>query len=217
MFVRNCLSTIGFLCFAFNLPAQVAVSVDGMNVLYPVLENPITVVSFDVPDSNLLLVPSMGEIQRTGLGHYNWRICHRDTNFATLAVRDLRGDSVVIISTFRVNRVPEPTPRFGGRKRRNNFIPNGEYLQNSGGISVGFEYFDFDLRCDVVHFDLLYIPKGQDGVIKKNIGTRWNSEVQEQINKAKPGDEYHFYHIAYRCGCDPMVRYLSEELNFSIK
>ena len=62
------------------------------------------------------------------------------------------------------------------------------------------------------------LPKGKfDTLIKKNIGARWTGEVQDLINKATPGDFYYFYHIAYRCGCDPMVRYLSETLTFKIK
>ncbi len=215
MLQRNCLLSISFLCFAFSLPAQVAVSLQRMNVLYPGLENPMTVVVTDIPDSNLLLVPSMGDIRRTGLGHYEWTICHRDTNFATLTVRDLQGDSVVSVFTFRVNRLPEPTPALGG-KQKSSVVSNGEFC-GGGGLAVLFQNFDFDPKCDIVRFDLHYIPKGQDGVVKRNNGARWNSELQDQINKAKPGDEYHFYNIAYRCGCDPMVRHLSDELNFTIK
>lgn len=215
MLLRNSLLAMGILFYALSSSAQVAVSVDGMNVLYPGMEHPMTVVASNVTDSNLLLIPSMGEIHRSGSGHYNWRICHRDTNFATLTVRDLHGDSVVSILTFRVNSNPEPNPVLGDR-HLSSTMGIGKYRSN-GGIAVIFKKFEYHLQCNVVHFDLQYIPKGQDGVIKRNNGARWNSEVQEQIDKAKPGDEYHFYHIAYRCGCDPMVRYLSEELNFKIK
>lgn len=89
---------LAFIAMLFKsgfLPAQVAISTDKMNVLYPGLENPITVVVSDVPDSNLLLIPSMGEIKRTSASHYGWKICRRDTNFATLTIRDLQGDSVL--------------------------------------------------------------------------------------------------------------------------
>lgn len=217
MLPRNSLLAIGFLCFSFSLPAQVAVSLDKMNVLYPGIENLMTVVSTDIPDSNLLLIPSIGKIHRSGLGHYGWTICHRDTNFATLTVRDLQGDSVVRILTYRVNRIPEPTPYWGG-KNKSSVMGNGVYCGVSGGLGLVFNNFDYPIKGGgIVSFDLHYIPKRQDGVVKRNNGPRWNSEVQDQISKAKPGDEYHFYNIAYRCGCDPMVRYLSEELNYKIK
>jgi hypothetical protein len=217
MLPRNCLLTIGFFCFACNMPAQVAVSVDGMNVLYPGIENPMTVAATDIPDSNLLLIPSMGTIHRTGLGHYAWTICHRDTNFATLTIRDLQGDSVASIFTFRINRIPEPTAVLGS-KLKSKVMVNGEACSvGSGGIALILKNFDFDIKCYIVRFDLHYIPKGQDGLIKRNSGARWNSEVQDQISKAKPGDEYYFYNIAYRCGCDPMIRYITEDLFFVIK
>lgn len=198
------------------LPAQVAISTDKMNVLYPGLENPITVVVSDVPDSNLLLIPSMGEISRTSASHYGWMICRRDTNFATLTIRDLQGDSIIETLNFRVNRIPDPIPIFG-RKHRQSVIGNAEYCGNYGGISVLLESFDFDVKCNVLYFDVFYIQTGADGMVRRNTGARWSSEVKELIYKAIPGDEYHFYNIAYRCGCDPMVHHLSDELHYKIK
>lgn len=51
-----------------TLSAQVAVAVDKMNALYAGLINPLTVVVSDIPDSNLLLIPSFGTISRTDTG-----------------------------------------------------------------------------------------------------------------------------------------------------
>lgn len=82
------------------LSAQVAISTDKMNVLNLGIENPLTVVVSDIPDSNLLLIPSMGEIKRTSRNHYGWTICDRDTNFATLTIRDLQGGDSVISTHF---------------------------------------------------------------------------------------------------------------------
>ncbi|MBL7809931.1 MAG: hypothetical protein JNN28_19065 [Saprospiraceae bacterium] len=196
--------------------AQVAVSLDKVNVLYPAgAENAMTVVVTDVPDSNLVLEPSLGEIKRVSLGHYVWRICSRDTNAATLIIKDLRSNEVLAEKTYRVNMIPIPEPMLGSNKRHDP-RPNGEF-KTQGGLALVLSKFDFDLKCDIVYFDLQYITKNMDSVVKRNTGARWNSEVQELINKAKPGDIYVFYHIAYRCGCDPMVRFHSDELIYKVK
>ena len=198
------------------LPAQVAISTDKMNVLFPGPVNPLTVVVNDLPDSNLLLIPSMGEIKRISEGHYGWTIFHQCTDLVTLTIRDIHGDSVVHTQLFRVKNLPIPVPYLSNRSK-SGAISKGEYC-GGGGIAVVLENFDFDFKCDVLHFNVQYIPKGKfDTLIKKNIGARWTGEVQDLINKATPGDFYYFYHIAYRCGCDPMVRYLSETLIFKIK
>ncbi|HLP95693.1 MAG TPA: GldM family protein [Saprospiraceae bacterium] len=195
--------------------SQVAVSLDKVNVLYPAgAENIMTVVVSDLPDSILLLEPSLGEIKRINQGHYVWRICSRDTNTATLIIKDLRSNEVLAEKTYRVNMIPIPEPMLGSKKRHDP-RPNGEF-KTQGGLALVLSKFDFDLKCDIVYFDLQYITKNMDSVVKRNAGARWNSEVQELINKAKPGDIYVFYHIAYKCGCDPMVRFHSDELIFKI-
>jgi hypothetical protein len=215
MYTLNRIILLSALLKTGFLPAQIAISTDKMNVLYPGLENPITLVVSDIPDSNLLLIPSMGEIRRTSVGHYGWTICHRDTNFANLVIRDLKGDLVLTTKFFRVNRVLTPTP-YLDNGYRSRVLSHGEYCR-TGGISLVLENFDFDLRCLVIYFNIQYFSHGSDSVVKRNNGARWSSEVRELINRASPGDEYHFYNIAYRCGCDPMVHHLSEELHYRIK
>jgi hypothetical protein len=207
---------IASLLLASILPAQVAVSLDKMNVLYPSgVENLVTVAATDIPDSNLMLIPSMGEIRRTKPGHYIWTICHRDTNFATLTIRDLVGDTLVKVFTFRVNRIPVPVPLLGA-KHKSSEMPNGEYVR-SNGLAVLLNSFDFDLRCDVIYFDFDYFARNSDILSQRNEGPRYNSQISIWVSRAKPGDKYYFYNIAYRCGCDPMIRHLSEELNFTIE
>jgi hypothetical protein len=214
MKVLKCLILLPILLFNLRSSAQVAIAVEGMNVLFPSVENPITLVASDIPDSNLLLIPSVGEIhRRKEVGQYGWTICHRDTNFATLTIRDQRNDSLLQVLVFRVKPVPIPTPMVGPKSKG---MPRGEFIRN-GGLALVLTHFDFDLRCDVEYFDVQYIAAGMDAVIKRNKGARWNSEVVDLINKGKPGDQYIFYHITYRCGCDPMIRHHSEELSYFIK
>jgi hypothetical protein len=209
-----CTMVISFSCLYLN--AQVAVSLDKMNVLFPSgADNFLTVAATDVPDSNLVLEPSMGDIKNISPGHYVWHICHRDTNIATLTIKDLRNQEVIAVKTYRVNRIPIPEPVLGSRNKHGS-QPNGAF-KYQGGLALLLKNFDFDLKCDVVHFHVQHLSKGMDSVVKKNTGARWNSEVQDLINRAVPGDAYIFYNIAYRCGCDPMIRYLSDDVVYKVK
>lgn len=213
MKVLKCLVLLPILLFNLHSSAQVAVAVEGMNVLFPSVENPITLVASDIPDSNLLLIPSIGEIHRKEAGKYSWTFCHRDTSFATLSIRDQRNDSLLETLIFRVKPVPIPTPMFGTKSKG---MPRGEFIRH-GGLSLVLTNFDFDLKCDVAYFDVQYVEDGSDAVIKRNLGARWSSDVLELLQKGKPGDQYIFYHISYRCGCDPMIRHHSEELSYFLK
>ena len=207
------------LLFLFFLPlsaaTQIAVSLDNMDVLYPSgAKNTLSVVVSDLPDSVLALEPSMGEIRRTEPGKYLWTICHRDTNFATLAIRNVQNDSVLQTFRYRVNRIPDPTPMLA--TPNSGKMGKGEF-KRVGGLALVLEQFDFDMRCNVRYFSVQRITKGQDTVVKRNVGGRYTGDVYDLIAKAIPGDEYGYFEISYTCGCDPTVRYLSDELHFKIK
>jgi hypothetical protein len=207
-----------FLLLPWSLSAQMAVAVDRMNVVYPGgIANPLTVVVSTVPDSHLALIPSVGRIERTEPGKYAWRICTHDTLAAQLILRDISADTTIEVARFRVKKLPIPVPVLGHRKSVNQTdFPRGEFCR-SGGLALLFQNFDFDARCEVVYYDVLRAPQNEYAYQYRNTGARFNAEVQAMVNRAVPGDVYYFFHIAYRCGCDPMVRYLSDEMRFEIK
>ena len=194
--------------------AQVAVALESMNALCPGIDNAITVAVSDVPDSNLLLVPSLGEISRLGDGHYNWRICRRDTNVATLTILDMAGRQEIGVFPYRVVRPPTPVPVLAEGNR--GAMPNGEF-KSQGGIAMVCQNTNWDIKAEVIGYDLTYLAKRSDPIVVHNSGGRYNSHTQDMINRAKPGDCYVFSKFSYRIGCDPLVRYSSETLVFRIK
>lgn len=194
--------------------AQVAISSPKMNMLYPSVHNPLSVVVSDIPDSNLMLLPSTGRIWRRNPGHYDWTICEGSTATATLTIKDLSADTLIETFDFRIKGLPEPNPVI--TRHRANTLSRGEFC-SSGGLALVILNFDLDFRCETLHYEVQYFPTTYDSVIKKNIGARYNAEVYELVSRGTRGDRYHFFNIAYRCGCDPMVRHLSEELYITIK
>jgi len=86
---------------------------------------------------------------------------------------------------------------------------NGEF-KAQGGVSAILEGFDFDAKCDIVGFEVTYLPKRQDAITAQNSGARWNSQVQDYINKAKPGDAYFFDDVKCKCPGDPAARNIGQ-------
>ncbi len=108
--------------------------------------------------------------------------------------------------TYRVKRIPDPTPLLGA-KHRSKAMANGEF-RAQGGIATVLENFDFEAKCDVAGFEVTYLPKRQDPITKQNSGARWNGDVQDWISKAKPGDAYFFDDIKCKCPGDAAARNL---------
>lgn len=65
-------------------------------------------------------------------------------------------------------------------------------------------------------FEVTYLPKRQDPVVRQNSGVRFSSDVQDMVNKAKPGDAYFFDNIKCKCPGDAAARNLGG-LAFKIK
>lgn len=185
------------------VPAQIVVAAEKMNAIYPAVDNLISVAVSDVPDSNLLVTASIGELTKTdNLGHYCWHFCEWTTRYATLTLRDTVANEEVAVMKFRVQKLPSPVPLLGLPHRG---CGNGEF-KAQGGISAVIQNFDFEIRPEVVSYIVTYLAKDQDPVVYINYGSRWSAEVMPLIQKAKPGDIYFFDHIRYRVGCDPLVR-----------
>ena len=76
--------------------------------------------------------------------------------------------------------------------------------------------FDFDVKCDIVSYEVNYIAKREDPSAVVNIGAGFNPETQALINRAQPGIAYFFDDIKVKCPGDAASRYLSS-LAFKIK
>lgn len=177
-----------------------SVQLDKMNVFYIGVKNPITVSAAGVSSNDLRVTGNGVTLAKTGSSTY-------DVTATT------PGEATIVLSggglpnttfKYRVKRIPDPTPMLGA-KHRSKAMPNGEF-KAQGGIAGVLENFDFDARCDVMGFEVTYLPKRQDPISKQNGGAKWGSDVQDMINKAKPGDAYFFDDIKVRCPGDAQNR-----------
>jgi len=178
---------------------SVAVSLDKMNVFYIGVDNPISVSAAGVSSNDVKVSPSGVTVNSQGGGKFIVRAT--TPGEATLTVS---GGGASQTFKYRVKRIPDPTPLLGA-KHRSKAMANGEF-KAQGGIASVLENFDFEAKCDIVGFEVTYLPKRQDPITKNNGGARWGGDVQEMINKARPGDSYFFDDIKTKCPGDPVAR-----------
>lgn len=177
-----------------------SVQLDKMNVFYIGVDNPITVAAAGVSSNDLKVNASGVTLSNDGKAHYIVRATTPGEATITLSGGGLPATSF----KYRVKRIPDPVPLLGA-KHKSKAMANGEF-KAQGGVAGVLENFDFEAKCDIVGFEVTYLPKRQDPVTKQNGGARWNGDVQDWINKAKPGDAYFFDDIKTKCPGDAVPR-----------
>jgi gliding motility-associated protein GldM len=184
---------------------SVAVSLDKMNVFYIGVENPISVSAAGVSSNDVKVTASGVNVKSEGGGKFT--VTATNPGEASLTVS---GGGASQTFKYRVKRIPDPVPRLGGNpKNKGGSMGNGEF-KAQGGVAALLEGFDFDAKCDVVGFELTYLPKRQDPITAQNSGARWNSQSQDYINKAKPGDAYFFDDVKCKCPGDVAARNIGQ-------
>lgn len=180
---------------------SVTVAADKMNVLYIGVENPISVAAAGVSSNDLRVSGSGSGIQmsRTGEGKYNATVSTPGTANITVSGGGLQASSF----EFRVKRIPDPVARLSNSSGGD--MPNGEF-RAQGGVGAFLDNFDFDARCVVSGFELIYVARRQDPIPVTNAGARYTSEAQALIARAKPGDIYYFDNVRAKCPGDQSTR-----------
>ena len=180
---------------------SVTVAADKMNVLYIGVPNPISVAAAGV-SSNDLRVSASGsgvQIKRTGNGKYEAIASQPGNTNITVSGGGLKASSF----QFRVKRIPDPVARLSNSSGGN--MPNGEF-KAQGGVGAFLDNFDFDARCTVSGFTLIYVARRQDPIPVTNPGARYSAEAQRLISKAKPGDIYYYDNVRAKCPGDTNTR-----------
>lgn len=200
---------------AFKLPASdpnCAISLHKMNVFYIGVENPISIVVRGVPEESVVISSDKLTLKKVAGDEY--MVTATEPGVGSITVSG--GNMPAKTFQFRVKRIPNPVVKLSGR-HKSQYMGNGEFC-GGGGLAALLEHFDFDAKCEVISFTLEYTAKGQDPVTVENRGARWGSEVQDFINRAKPGDAYFFDNIKVRCpGDGDFERIDIEPLYFKIK
>lgn len=187
------------------------VAAEKMNVFYIGVENPVAISAAGVPSAQLKVDASGGGITlaKKEAGKYTATVTNPGEANITLSGGGLQPTTF----KFRVKRIPTPIPMLSDK--RGGAMPNGVFKAQQGVIPV-LENFDFEAKCQIQSFNLVYVAPRQDAKIEINSGGRFAPNTAALIQKAKPGDRYLFEQIKGRCPGDPAPRDLGD-MSFQIK
>ena len=199
--------------FTYEVGARsVAVSADKMNVFYMGVDNPLTVAAAGV-SSNDVRVSFGDAITGTGSGNSYVVKGVRPTGNNTTNVTVTANGQNLGTFPFRVKPIPDPTPTMGGQQGGD--IANSNFRAQKG-VFAELKNFDFDARCDIAGFQILYIPAREDALAATNGGGAFSGQAAALIGRAKPGDNYMFKNIKAKCPGDAAARDLGT-MSFTIR
>lgn len=173
-------------------PAAV-VSPTKMNVFYIGVDNPVEISAPGVSAENLS--PSMaGGSLSGGKGKYNVRVqgpAGRKVNI-NVSAKMLGGNKTMGTFEFRVKQIPNPVPFFSGKK--GTAVISKAELNAAAGVIAVLEAFDFDLKFNIVSYDVAALINGLE-VTKSTIGPALSPEQKGILSKAKVGSKVYIENV----------------------
>lgn len=200
----------GFDWYPFNLQYQVAppsvvVSPTKMNVFYIGVDNPVDISVAGFPaDKVRASLTTGGSISGSG-GNYIAKVNKvGNTKVNVSVVLDDGSVKSMGASEFRMKRVPDPVAEIGGESGGN---MKASTFKVQRGIIAVLKNFDFDIKFNIVSFEMTYAAKRQDLVTADASGPAFSSKMLDYMGRAKPGDVFYFDNIKAR-GPDGTTRKL---------
>ncbi|MDP4710469.1 MAG: gliding motility protein GldM [Saprospiraceae bacterium] len=179
---------------------SVAVSADKMNVFYIGVDNPVSVSAAGISSNELSVSIDGGGGTIKKVGSNNFVVNVTNPGDATINVA---GGGMRDSKLFRVKRIPNPEARLSNSNGGN--MGSGEFKAQAG-VGAFLDNFDFDAKCSVVGYELVYAAKRADVVIVENEGARYTDASQKLVAMAKPGDTYYFNNVRASCPGDKVSR-----------
>ena len=164
-------------------PNEATISADKMNSVYRGVDNPMTVSFAGISDNNVNASAPGAFRKGAKSGQYNWNVTGVAGTSAVISVTGKLPDGTSVTSkkTFNVRGIPAPVPMVRGK------INTGKGNKNdlsSSTINVAFPDFVFDVRTNVVSFEV-YVSGVGTFVCQ---GNRFNAQALAAIAKTKRGD-----------------------------
>lgn len=175
-------------------PALV-VSPTKMNVFYRGLPNPVEI-SVPGVDSDKLSVSCSGGHSLKKEGSEGWVMRPGKSKEAVISVTAEMPDGSrkkIGDKEFRVKRIPDPVPKFAG-KRPNDSSVNANEMKIATGVRAEMENFDFDVNVKVKSFNMVFIRGGQV-IEKSSSNNRVTEEMKANMAKVKRGQKVYIENI----------------------
>lgn len=210
------LAIFGYSILLSSLVAQnndgkpaISIQLAKMNVVYVGVDNPITVSCEGLSSSDFQLKTDKGKLTCIGKGQYNLNVNEPGEIMLTL----LASGNQKISQSFKAKRIPDPIPALGGIYTQSDTM-NCARFKAQGGLSLLFENFDFDVKCEMIEYKITHIGANfVDGKIfthaVRNKGVRFGAKALELIYAAAPEDIFIFSEIKALCAEDKTPRHLN--------
>lgn len=173
---------------------SLVVSPTKMNVFYRGLENPVDISVSGMASSKLQATMSNGSLSKKPDGTYIAKPGSGDKCIISVSAKMDDGSTKTFgTMEFRVKRVPPPAPKIAGVGPEGGKVSKVQ-MQNVNKVFATMEDFLFDLRFNVVSFELLAYYQGTPRVLKSN-NANFTNEMQQIINQQRPGNRLFFQNI----------------------
>jgi len=188
----------------FNATGAVAIELNKMNVFYIGIDNPLRIAVDGVPADQLIVrVNGNGDISGSN-NNYLARFFQSGEAKLEVYCRQQDGRETLLTSkTYRIKRVPDPTPRFCGKKGGSITL---DELLACKGLNVLLENFDYDAVCNVVGFECTVLPHLSDPTSYNVTGDMLPELIQAEFAKLTPGAAIFFDDIKVKCPGDAAAR-----------
>ncbi len=183
------------------------VSAEKMNVIYVGVDNPVEVSAAGVSSNSLKLSCGGCNATQKDNNHY---IVTSDRP-GTKAILTLTGENgFSLAKEFRVKGIPSPVPKINtepfDKPGAGGGVLNSGVFAASTALLAKLENFDFDARCNIQSFVLVYRPKVEDAQQVNCNSAEFNSDVRRYVSKARAGDVFNFFEIKAKCPGDAIGR-----------
>ena len=167
-----------------------SIQLDKMNVFYIGVDNPITVTAagYSLEDVSVN-IPGATVTAGSEKGKFVVRADKPGKIIAAINAKEGTGIKQVGSMEVRVKFIPDPSPEVGGKSGGG--LPSNQFKVQRG-IVASLKAFDFDARFIVTEFQFSMLPKRGELIGPFNVkGPLFesNKQVQDAINRTKPGDK----------------------------
>lgn len=188
-----------------------SIQLDKMNVFYIGVDNPITVSAAGYSLQDISVSIDGADVRpnaAAGLGHYDVTASKPGKVMANINAKTEGGVKRVGGMEIRVKSIPDPIAEIGNKA--GGAISSSE-LKAQLGIIAALKQFDFDVRFQVVSYEMSLLPKRGElqGPFKANSPyLNKDKDIVDAIKRSKPGDRVYFEEIRAK-GPDGRIRKLN--------
>ncbi len=183
----------------------VVVSADKMNVLYIGVDNPISVAVAGFSSSKIsATISNNGTLTQTSPGRYLAKVSVVGKTEITVYAEMQNGSKKLMGAfPFRVKRIDPPVAKIGGF---NGGEVKATLFKVQRGIIAVLDGFDYDVRFQVVDYEMTYMSPGKNFVTFSTEGPLFSKDMIKVIELSQSGDKFIFDKINVRRPDSSLIR-----------